>query len=236
MPSLFTAADTLTRPMRQLLSRYDLSKLWQGDTEERRTNPTMEGFFGPDHYRFALVFNEVKRDEQHPEVYHVRGKCRYRKNIRLFSGFLTVQTVKDLARGNFFLTGPGQDLPDTATAVTYTARARMHLTEEISANSGVFEGESILDFYTNSAPTPIGYVTGSLGIDESMPAMGSGSLLRGKRRNVTTRQVKSFVVSTDDFGVGDRGGQVNPKYAKLGWSEMWENNEWWADPAPVAHL
>ena len=97
MPSLFTAADTLTRPMRQLLSRYDLSKLWQGDTEERRTNPTMEGFFGPDHYRFALVFNEVKRDEQHPEVYHVRGKCRYRKNIRLFSGFLTVQTVKDLA-------------------------------------------------------------------------------------------------------------------------------------------
>ena len=40
-----------------------------------------------------------------------------------------------------------------------------------------------------------------------------------------------------DFGIGDRGAQVNPKYAKLGWNELWENDEWWADsPKPKLSL
>ena len=80
LPTLFAAADTLTKPMQQLLAEYDLAKLWQGDTKERRENPTLQGFFGPDHYRFALAFTSVVKDTQHSEVYHVRGKCRYRKN------------------------------------------------------------------------------------------------------------------------------------------------------------
>jgi hypothetical protein len=56
---------------------------------------------------------------------------------------------------------------------------------------------------------------------------------------VTTGQVKSFIVSPDvaavapfvfkDFMLDERMGQINPKYAKLGWNEFWSNEEWWAD-------
>ena len=67
------------------------------------------------------------------------------------------------------------------------------------------------------------------------------------RRNHTTRQVKTFVVPDNvfaaapevckDFGIGDRSREINPKYAKPGWSELWENEEWWADsPKPKLSL
>ena len=243
--TLFTAADTLTAPMRALLRQYDLSPLWQSDVEYRRERPTLDGFFGPDHYRFSLVFSQVQRDEQRPDTYHVRGKCRYRKNIRPFTGVLTIRQLKDLPRGAFFLGGAGSDLPDTAAAQTYTALAQVQLTEENRENSGIFEGEAALDFYVVPAPVKIAYVTGNGGIELDMPARGAGLLLRGSRRNQTTRQVKKFVVSSDvfaaapdvykDFGIGDRGGEINPKYAKLGWTELWENDEWWAD-SPTAQL
>jgi hypothetical protein len=247
LPILFTAADTLTIPMRKLVEHYDLSKLWKSDVEGRRENPTLEGFFGPDHYRFALVFNEVKRDMEHPEIYHIRGKSHYRKNIRPFTGRLTVRQVKDLPRWFFFLAGAGSSLADTAAASTYTARAQLQLTEENAENSGTFEAEAILDFYVVNNPVQIGYVTGVLGVEPDRPARGTGLVLRGKRLNQTTNQVKNFVVSTDafgasldiykDFGIGDRGYEINPKYAKLGWNEKWENDEWWADtPKPSLNM
>ena len=91
LPSLFTASDTLTAPMRRLVAEHDLANLWQGDTKDKQGTPAFEGFFGPDHYRFALVFNEVQRDERNPAIYHVRGKCHYRKNVRKFTGTLTIR-------------------------------------------------------------------------------------------------------------------------------------------------
>jgi hypothetical protein len=243
MPALFKDSDTLTAPMRSLVARYNLAKLWQG-YEDREGNPALEGFFGPDHYRFALFFSEVRRDEYQPASYHVRGKCHYRKNVRNFTGTLTIRQVEDLPRGYFFIAGAGSDLPDTTAAQTYTARARLQLVEEASDNSGVFEGEAVLDFYTLAGTAKTDYVTAVMETDDSMPTRGSGLLLRGSRLNRSTHQVKSFVVSTNffaaapdvykDFAIGDRGGEINPKYAKLGWNELWENEEWWADsPKPA---
>ncbi|GAB3868756.1 hypothetical protein GCM10028824_14530 [Hymenobacter segetis] len=233
--------------MRRLVSQYNLANLWQGDTKDKQGNPALEGFFGPDHYRFALVFSQVRRDEQHPAIYHVQGKCHYRKNVRKFAGTLTMRQVQDLPRGYFFIAGAGSELLDTAAAQTYTARAQLQLTEENSDNSGLFEGEAILDFYTLAKSKKVDYVTAVMGIDESMPTRGSGLLVRGNRLNRSTKQVKKFVISTDffaaapevykDFAIGDRGGEINPKYAKLGWNELWENEEWWADsPKPKLNL
>ncbi|GAB3658212.1 hypothetical protein GCM10027594_29700 [Hymenobacter agri] len=263
LPSLFAATDTLTKPMRQLLGEIDLSKLWQGDTQYRRENPTLQGFFGPDHYRFALAFTSVMRDAQHPEVYHVRGKCRYRKNIRPFEGTLTVRQIEDLEApwdyGDF--TPQQQDSMLTEAAATdstavqyerarklshpYTLRAELAIREETAANSGVFRGEAILNFHVTNRGR-LDYVTAPF-VSKDMPANGSEVLVHGSRRNLTTREVKKFVVAADvfaaapevykDFGIGDRGGEINPKYAKLGWNELWENDEWWADsPNPKLSL
>ena len=243
LPIRFAAADVLSKSMQALLQKHDLATLWQGDNEERRTDPTLQGFFGPDHYRFALVLNEVQRDEQHPEVYHLRGKCRYRQNIRPFTGTLTVRQVVDLPDLQFrsVLAADEGLAGDTTAVATYTVRARLQLQEEQRENSGIFEGEALLDFYVVRTGK-IGYVVSPMdGVDETNPTRGSGLLLRGKRRNVTTRQVKDFVVAASalsaapdvfqDFAVGERGSEINPKYAKLGWNELWANEEWWHDSA-----
>ena len=31
------------------------------------------------------------------------------------------------------------------------------------------------------------------------------------------------------FDIGEREMAINPKYARLGWPEFWENEEWWAE-------
>lgn len=241
LPSLFTSADTLDAPMRALARQHNLATLWQGNNDERKDNPALEGFFGLDHYRFAFVFNEVRRDARHPELFHVRGKCRYRKNIRPFTGTLTLRTIKELP-DSAFQQVKADDLGTAAGSVqTYTAKAQLQLREEEQENSGLFEGEAVLDFYV-TADHRIGYVTSLVdGVDETNPTRGGGVLLRGKRRNLTTGQVKSFVVAASamsaapdiyqDFGIGDRGDEINPKYAKLGWNELWANEEWWHDSA-----
>jgi len=263
LPTLFAAADTLTEPMRRLLREYDLSKLWQGETKERQLAPTLQGFFGPDHYRFALAFTSVVRDKQHPEVYHLWGKCRYRKNIRPFAGTLTVRQIVDLEAPWDYdeFTPQSQDTTLTEAAATdsmtvqyerarrlshpYTLRAELQLQEKFAENNGIFLGEAILNFFVASSKR-LGYITAPE-VNKGMPANGSAMLLHGSRRNLTTREVKTFVVADDvfaaapevykDFGIGDRGGEINPKYARLGWNELWENDEWWADsPKPKLSL
>ena len=242
LPSLFAAADTLDAPMRALLRQHDLASLWQGNNDDRRDFPVLEGFFGPDHYRFAFVFNEVKRDARHPELFHVRGKCRYRKNIRAFTGTLTLRNIVALEDSNFQQMKESDLNADSGSVKSYTAKARLQLREEAQENSGLFEGEALLDFYVITGHQHQGYVTSvSGGLETQNPTRGSGVLLRGKRRNVSTGQVKSFVVAASamaaspdvfqDFVVGDRSDEINPKYAKLGWNELWANEEWWHDSA-----
>jgi hypothetical protein len=246
--------------MSKLISQIDLSSLWQSNTKERRESPVLEGFFGPDHYRFMMAFTRVIRDKEHHEIYRVQGKCHYRKNIRPFTGILTVRRVED---ADIFYS-PGDDIfssvytgspePDSvserlsraaAKLHFYSAWARLQLTEGAAENSGLFEGEAILNFYV--APgARVGYAHAPV-LTDGEPAQGSGLLMRGMRRNTTTQQVKRFVVADDvfaaapdvykDFGIGERGYEINPKYAKLGWNKAWANDEWWADsPKPSLNL
>ncbi|MBH8567508.1 hypothetical protein KB206_01325 [Microvirga sp. STS02] len=246
LPALFTAADTLTQPMRDLLQTQDLSGLWHNNDGIDRDKPVFEGFFGPDHYHFAMAFTEVTRDPTNPAVYHVAGKCRYRKNIRPFGGTLTVRRIADLAYPGFLQAKSIQEerAADSVSGRTYTAHGQLQLREEQKENSGVFEGEIMLDFYTVPGQRP-NFVTvyDHEGIENRLPTRGSGLLLRGNRRNVTTGQVKSFTVAPwvatvapdvfKDFMLDERMGEINPKYAKLGWNEYWNNDEWWADsPKP----
>ena len=250
LPALFAAADTLTEPMRALLQAHDLASLWQNTDTIYRSKPVYEGFFGPDHYHFAMAFTQVRRDPANPAVYHVLGKSRYRKNIRPFSGTLTVRKLVDLSYPGFLqaMATNESSATDSLNGRTYTAYAQLQLQEERKENSGIFEGELLLDFYVVPAKKP-GYVTvfDHEGIEERLPTRGCGLLLRGNRLNVSTGQVKSFTVAPwvsavapdvfKDFMLDERMGEINPKYAKLGWTEFWTNDEWWADsPEPKLNL
>jgi hypothetical protein len=247
--------------MRQLLAQYDLSRLWQGATEGQGSTSVLEGFFGPDHYRFELALTAVHRDAQNPALYHVRGKCHYRKNVRPFTGSLLVRAVNKLEPPYEFdsrdRNAPNQsEASESDSAFTIyeqklrlaqpsEAQAELHLKEENAANSGELVGEVTLLFYLDSRYRPA-YLWAPIRGTDSFTNAGY-LLIRGSRYNMTTHQIKKFVVADNvftaapdvinDFDIGDRGGEMNPKYAHLGWNERWENDEWWADsPKPSLPL
>lgn len=248
-PSLFSAADTLSRPMRELVAKHNLANLWQHrDSSGVGADPTFQGFFGPDHYRFGMFFSSVKRDPRNPAIYHVAGKNWYTKskNVRPFTGTLTVRRITPLNYPGFLKTQAGSDADSLnyLAGRTYTARAQLQLQEERAANSGIFEGEAVIDFFLIPGQAP-GYVFvfEFEGPDDRLPTRGGQLIVRGNRRNVSTGEIKSFLVSPDlsaiasdifkDFMLDERMGEINPKYAKLGWNEYWRNEEWWVDsPKP----
>lgn len=253
LPVLFAAADTLTRPMRELLRTQDLAPLWQCLEQSANSDRnSFGGFFGADHYHFAMVLTRAVRDAADPAVYHVAGKSRYFQshNIRPFTGTLTVRRVADLSYPGFLeaMARREENAADSLHGRTYTAHARLQLREDTRANSGVFEGEAVLDFYVVPGQKP-GYVGVFAfdGTDDRLPTRGGGVVLRGQRRNETTGQVKPFIVSPDvaavapfvfkDFFLDERMGEINPKYQHLGWNEYWTNDEWWADsPKPSLNM
>jgi hypothetical protein len=251
LPVLFAPADTLTPPQREVLRTNDLSELWQS-VGNYGGNRGFEGFFGPNHFRFGMIFTQASRDAADPAVYHVVGKSRYFQShtTRPFTGTLIVRRVADLSYPGF-LAAKARSEEKAAYSLagrTYTAHARLQLQEEARENSGLFEGEVLLDFYVIPGQQPsFVYVFAFEGTDDRLPTRGAGLLLRGNRRNVSTGQVKPFIVSPDlaaiapsvfkDFMLDERLGQINPKYTKLGWNEYWRNDEWWADsPKPRLSL
>lgn len=81
--------------------------------------------------------------------------------------------------------------------------------------------------------------------DLTAPAQGAGLVYRGtwtsKNRRLTKPVLFSrnvFMIASEvlpHFGIGERSGFMNPKYAKLGWTDALENDEWWAN-LPTAQL
>ena len=261
LPPVFAARDTLTAAARAVLRRYDLSALWQGAASGPSATSVLEGFFGPDHYRFEVAFTEVHRDAANPALYHVRGKCHYRKNVRPFTGSLLIRQVEDLEYPYEFdytdANAPNQSEAagsDSAHAVyerklqlahPREVRAELRLKEAPQANAGEMLAAASLLFYVKSNHR-LGYVRAPFRNTDGLYNAGY-MLINGHRLNISTKQVKQFVVADNvfsaapdvykDFEIGDRGGEMNPKYAHLGWNEKWENEEWWADsPKPKLHL
>ncbi|MCI1189182.1 hypothetical protein MON38_17295 [Hymenobacter sp. DH14] len=257
LPAVFAPHDTLTAAAREMLRRYDLSALWQGATSGPQSTSVLEGFFGPDHYRFELAFTEVHRDAANPALYHVRGKCHYRKNVRPFTGTLLIRQVADLEPPYEF-EDADNDAPNQSEAVGSDSagtvyeqkvllahprevRAELRIKEAPLANAGEMLAAAALQFYVKSNQR-LGYLRSPFRSTDGLYNAGY-LLINGSRLNISTRQVKQFVLADNvfaaapdvykDFEIGDRGGEMNPKYAHLGWTEKWENDEWWADsPKP----
>lgn len=235
-------ADTLTADMRALLRTYNLAPLWSGRNPEglpQDSITVLDGFLGPDHYRISVVFTQVRHDSANPALFHVNGKSHYKRLITPFTGVFRVRQLADLDR--HFL----DVAPEDSLAQGYTATADFMLSEIATAPAaGKFVGTGVLDFYI----TPRGalnYAQNMLG--EEAPARGQGLLFKGSwtgqpghptKKLLLARSV--FSIAPDvykDFSIGDRSGEINPKYAKLGWNTYWENDEWWADsPRPSLNL
>ncbi len=231
--------DSLTPEMMVMLRRFDFAPLWSGQQSETAV-PVIDGFFGSEHRRISFVFTEIRRDSQKADLFHVRGKNKFQRVITPFTGTVQIVSLSNLPKHGFL------DM-DSASSQAYTAKAAFAFLEKSgAANAGKFTGTAFLDFFINGS--------GDLQIaqtvetpDTTAPARGAGVVYRGKWTAYASQLSKPVTLSNNvfliapemlpHFGIGERSGQINPKYAKLGWNDLMENDEWWADsPNPLHNL
>ncbi|MBO2011658.1 hypothetical protein [Hymenobacter negativus] len=242
-PSVSLAATKATASVADapaFLVANNLAPLWQanfGQQENNHSRPTiLDGFYGPEHRHISVIVEQVRQDAAHPNVFQVQGRTRYKKNITPFDGTITVDAVKPL---KVYL---DLDSVEEAHAHAYTATAHFVLRENPAADgAGTYRGTAAMDFYQLGS--------GKLDLvqtlpDNSLPTGGGGLLFRGQWQSLRSGLRKDVAFATyaqavvpdamSDLYIGDRGDSLNPKYARLDWSEAWENDEWWAKPAKPA--
>ena len=212
------------------LQQVDLSYAWSNAQAEAKANPTMEGFYGPDHYRISFFFSKVRRDSLHPEQYHIWGINRYKKAVTPFEGTCIVTRVAALP--------DTVEMENSSKLRAYTAFAEYTLREDPKTKgAGVYSGKAMLDFCVNARnQASQAHFTG-IDLGFGNPTKGSGLLFQGVWRNNLTGQQQSaswssnFVViipeALEKIGLGSRGDTIYPELAKYGWNEWYENDEWW---------
>lgn len=209
-----------------LLNKTDFSSLWLANAE-MGDSPVLNGFYGPDRYRIEMYFKEVTKDVQNVNLYHVKGKSRFKKNITPFEGTITIDSLVHFIDPNLDTTGLGVE-------ESYHVFGTFELKEEEKvAGSGIFRGKMLMDFGKNSEGLSLWYFS------QSSPAKGSGFLFDGEWQSYKTAKTKPVIWAKDifmfadqilkNFSIGERDVEINPKYRKLGWDNFWENDEWWHD-------
>ncbi len=227
------ATDTLARRTLTLLRRHDLTPFWNDPHGNFQPVPVLEGFLGKEHRRLGLAITHVRRDPAQPRVFWVTGKMRLRRVTTPFTGKLTVEKILDLQDD---MVGPGESAD--STNYLCTASASFHFRPVGRQLAGEFAGQAFFDFVVPQRGSIYMITTIMTQPNDAFPARGCGMVLRGHWLAATGRREPMvvakdlFAISSEvfpDFGIGDRGTEVNPKYAHLGWNEAWENDEWWAD-------
>ncbi|MDO7846312.1 hypothetical protein Q5H92_08095 [Hymenobacter sp. M29] len=235
--------DSMAPAMRAFARQHDLSGVWQGldeaDSAGLQSPTVCDGFFGPDHYRIELVLQKITRDAADPLLYHVQGKDKYKRQVTPFTGTIRLRQLRSVPIKSFEYELQGE------FARFYTALGEFSWREMGSKSAGVFKGQIGVDFQQKADSSLI--ATYFMGDDKRQFAKGWRMHFDGEWTSSLTGQRKQLLASANiegigstvfsDFNVGERSFSINPKYAKLGWNELWENDEWWADsPKPSLSL
>jgi hypothetical protein len=194
------------------------------------------GFYGADRYRIEMYFASVTKDSQQPNVYHVTGKSRFKKNITPFAGTITLDSIAEFQDPNI----RQEDLRQMEVSRLYTSSGTFSFAEDSTyAGSGVFSGKLFVDFSVkNDEDMQLWFFS------ETDKTKGAGFLFDGDWKSYKTGKTKPIIWAKDifmignnileQFSIGERDVEINPKYRKLGWDNFWENEEWWNEPAKTA--
>jgi hypothetical protein len=215
--------------MMGVLAAHDLSVLFRYDSLQ---NPIQNGFFGPNHYRIEMLFTSVRQDSTQPNVFHITGKSRHKKVITPFTGTLNLTKM-------WHQKSTGDILP---AQMPYEVQGTFDLREDAGSKyAGRFTGQSKLYFALDeSGDLDWGY---QLGYERA----GTAGLFQGMWQPYAHQAAQPVMWAQNieliaekvlpNFNIGERETVVNPKYAKLGWNNYWENDEWWAaTPTPALSL
>jgi hypothetical protein len=240
----------------QFLVQHDLARLLQTVTDLNSDGGPhiYNGFFGPSHRRIELVFTQVSRKEDQPNVYYIKGKNRYKGVITPFVGTLVLtQMVEQPHYSKKELAGSDDPNayadPALDKEAMYTAVGSFVLREDSTRkNAGVFRGSAALDVHLDPArgvrlETRTGRTltrNGEAKFEGVWTPYGPAS----PKPVVWVENIFGYGPQVfNNFAIGERDPDFNPKYAKLGWNTYWTNDEWWtegyrdtAQTAPLPHL
>ncbi len=215
-----------------MLTEHDLAALWA--LQQRESAAVYNGFYGADHYRIEMHFASVTRDSIRPDQLHVTGKSRYKKNITPFSGTITIDSLATL----HLIKRPGDPDVELGNERRYLAVGHFTLREDsLVSGSGQFAGKVAMDFTIDQE--------GDLSFDYffNTPTRHGGFLFEGEWRSYQTGKTKPvlwadnfFAVAQgvlENFNIGERDVEINPKYRHLGWDTYWSDEEWWNEAGPV---
>ena len=218
--------------IRTLFLKHDIKPFFYQADEEIYS--TLNGFFGPDHYRIEFVFLGIEQDKTMKNKFYLTGKNRHKKQITDFEGSFIIDSVFSIKDPNVkdenFESEYGYF---SGLKEKYSCVGKFTLLEDSSQQfSGKFEGRMALDFGINEDKKPeIWYYS------NKTPARSSGFLFDGTWVNYDGGKSKSTLFSKDifmfandilkDFSYGEREIEINPKYRKLGWADFWQSEEWW---------
>lgn len=197
---------------------HNLAPLWQ--LQARQGGRPQPGFFGKEGFKMEFALLRVQRVAGQPHVYRVEGKTRCLRNIAVpFSGSIVLRQVYRVP------VAAGQPPVHTVVGSFEFEEAR------IARNTGVFRGTIAADVTVEDGQLITAWAEGS-------PAASCGYRFSGQWRSpagdaepvVWAERWRTLAQQLfDDFEVGDRTPSINRKYADRGWSNYWENDEWWAD-------
>jgi hypothetical protein len=229
--------ENLSSDMQAVLQSSDLTALLRTTQEEG--NEVLNGFYGPDYYRIAFVVTEVRRDPARPTVYYLQGKDQYKGRVTPFAGTFTIRqfgeqpfyTVKELA------TTASDNYPLTNKPNYYATIGDFVLREDSTRHgAGVFAGQLALDWHRENQHAPTLECRNEHGSSQGGEIKYEGTWTSYRTHRATpvvwVKDLLAYNAAKEvlaDFNVGERGIEVNPRYARLGWSEYWLNDEWWAD-------
>ena len=212
-----------------LLARANLGRLWQHQPQAG-PEAVLNGCFGYDGRRLEFVFTTVRPDAKSPGRYLVAGKFRCYGDVTPFRGSIELQQVQRLPTDVKVYDADN----NPSSAPTYCATGGFAL-QATSGHGlgGQFSGRIALDFQLTPSNRAV------LAENTDNPATRNGGLLFDgqwrtdagaeavpalwKQGIAVTRQVLSR------FGLGDRSGNINRKYTRVGWDTFWKNDEWWVE-------
>jgi hypothetical protein len=210
------------------------------DSANAQYGKRFDGFYGKDNYRIEMYFASVTKDPKRPNVYLVKGKSHFKKNISPFEGEIVFEKSTLVTDPN--MTELGNIIDDEGESKTnlFVSCVGDFLLKEdsLSKGSGVFSGKINLDFFRRK--------NGNIELWFFSPetkTQGGGFKFEGNWTSYKTGTQKPVLWAKDlfafandilkDFSIGEREVEINPKYRHLGWDKYWENDEWWNESKPT---
>jgi hypothetical protein len=217
--STATAQPAGTTNFYTLIKNYNLSSLWHADRlkllslNESELFPEPLGVLGKNNQRFYIHYTDVKKDPANPYRYNVQGKTRVGKQVRPFTGTITV-TQAGIYKG-----GNNPYAPDPVKGYKRGQLiCKVAIIETGAApGNGKINGELTTQFCVNEQNQLL-YDTLDFGIDgygnnQFTGMKTDGSIVAQKL------QFGDFTISNSKFSDVD-GITVPPGYEKFGWQSF----------------